>query len=874
MMAEVAAPITQNGAPLPLTAEELREILEYEKIVQFRDAVFAGTHPRIKIPPHLAGKQIDPSRNVSSPSLATPRPNTIAQYTRSASGTHQERYSPYHHSRSPNNYRGAIGGHVPMSSKSEINPVLLEKSDDLIRAEIQLQRQRLERALREQIDQQKLATKALLQTSESLPSFDLSEVLSKALALVHPSASAEVEPSVDVQSPASDSFDENTFYSSQHDTPDRSHSPSKQKEPGEVQPSDLVSIDERPADGLANKRHHQDVLSNDNHLASQLYSQAQTRSTELQPQTLDMANSESSSSRGAHVGDTSDVSSQRKEEARVSAGQINPTWSIEMTAQQTIDQIKEQVSTEQLLQQAFAKNTTSPLIRAHNLSPVAPQPARVSPLATARAPPIIRETRLPDEAQLPQVIALRQPPPGISSTDSSQKGVKSADRKKTKKEKKKKRKASSNDNAGTPESPYIKPEPRSPSPFSMLPLPRPQKRQRHMGQFAAELNYDEPTGEIQERIPERYEEDPASRTYERFEERYEQVPRRAEPHYQRLDRGDRDYNRVGGGESARRHYSPTLYALPYTPGETRQMRAASHSMVERRTYEEPIYYREPVPRYSVHPDANLERSRSPIIREKRSPIPMGPPRAPVRIIVDAYGREYIDPTPPPSLRQSVAPPPRYRDSDVVYERAPTRTVSTRVPVEAYNEGGVVYRRPSPPIVVPRRVTTQPEYATPDYRSYRQREYSARPTALAPSGQEYIQVRGPVERRQVSHFEEAPREYAARAPSARPEPVRYEIPREYVGRLQSVRPDPPPREFATSVRPEARREIPVQSQREFSVRPADSAPRRDPVPGPESERYYDDISARRGAEVAFIERPRARESSVVVYADDVRREVYR
>jgi hypothetical protein len=34
---------------------------------------------------------------------------------------------------------------------SEIDPIFLTKSDDLIRAELQLQRQRLERALRDQV---------------------------------------------------------------------------------------------------------------------------------------------------------------------------------------------------------------------------------------------------------------------------------------------------------------------------------------------------------------------------------------------------------------------------------------------------------------------------------------------------------------------------------------------------------------------------------------------------------------------------------------------------------------------------------------------------------------------------------------------------
>jgi hypothetical protein len=873
-MAQAVA-LVPNGAPLTLTADERREILEYEKIVQLRDAVFAGTHPRIKIPPHLAA-----SRNVSSPSLPTPRTNATAQFNRSTPHNNREGASPYHNNRSPNNSRTVGGGHLPISSNSEINPILLEKSDDLIRAELQLQRQRLERALREQIDQQRLTAKALLHLTESHPNFDTSAVLSKGLALARPPAPAEVEPPAPARSPpASDSFDENTFYSSQHDTPEPFNSQQKQEEPGEVKTSDLVSVGPQPAEGPSTKgKERQDMLYNNNDLATQLVAQHlsaqrlnQTLAKQLQQQSQETANSESSSSRGARAGDTPDVSSQQREDIRVSTRHIDPNGSIVKTAQQPIDAIHPQVSTDQLLQQAFANHPTSPLIRAHNLSPVAPQPARVSPLATARAPPVLRESRLPDEAQPAQVAALRQAPPGISSADSSPKGSKHAERKKAKREKRKKRKSSINDNVATPDSPYIKPEPQSPSPFSAVPLPRPPKRQRQMGQFAAELNYDEPTGEVQERAPVRYEEAPPPRTYQRFEDEYEQEPRRAEPSYQRVERDDVDYTRVSSANYARRPHSPTLYTLPYAP-EPRQIRAASHSMTERRIYEEPTYYREPIPRYSVRPDANRERSRSPIIRERRSPIPMAPPRAPVRIVVDAYGREYIDPTPAPPLRQSMAPPARYRDSEVVYERAPMRTVSARVPVDAYEEDGVVYRRPSPPIAVPRRVITQPEYARPEYRAYRQREYSVRPTAMGPPGEEYVQIRGSIERRQPSHFEEVPREYVGHAPSMRPEPVKYEIPREYVGRLQSVRPEPPPREYATSVRPEARREVPMQSQREFSLRPGESITRRDHAIGVENERYYDE--GRRPAEVAFIERPRAREASVVVYADDVRREIYR
>lgn len=41
----------------------------------------------------------------------------------------------------------------------DINPIFLEKSDELIKAELYLQRQRLERALKDEVDQKKAATK-------------------------------------------------------------------------------------------------------------------------------------------------------------------------------------------------------------------------------------------------------------------------------------------------------------------------------------------------------------------------------------------------------------------------------------------------------------------------------------------------------------------------------------------------------------------------------------------------------------------------------------------------------------------------------------------------------------------------------------------
>ncbi len=85
---------------------------------------------------------------------------------------------------------------------------------------MQLQRARVERALRDQLEQRRVATKAL-QASEPLPDFDLVDVLQKALVLVQstaapPSTDADVAANL---SDAADSFDENTFYSSNFSTP-------------------------------------------------------------------------------------------------------------------------------------------------------------------------------------------------------------------------------------------------------------------------------------------------------------------------------------------------------------------------------------------------------------------------------------------------------------------------------------------------------------------------------------------------------------------------------------------------------------------------------------------------------------------------------
>jgi hypothetical protein len=290
-----------NGTSL--TAEELREILEYDKIIQFRDSVFAGTHPRIKIPPNLLGKQNSAGRNISSPSSSIPRTNMSTQLPHSSPSFRNEDSSSSFFNKS--SYQ-RFGGAATMASNTEINPVLLEKSADLVKAEIQLQRQKLERGLREQIEKQRIEAKALLQTSESLPNFDLSEVLSKALQIVHPSTATEADPSVGARSSASDSFDENTFYSSQHETP--IPSPQVLKEPVVLHSNSRVPVNERVAEIDSTQTQVEDrevfmtgtsLLNNNNSAAPLHQSQPRLQSTKgsatLHGSGVETINSDSSS---------------------------------------------------------------------------------------------------------------------------------------------------------------------------------------------------------------------------------------------------------------------------------------------------------------------------------------------------------------------------------------------------------------------------------------------------------------------------------------------------------------------------------------------------------------------------------------------------
>ncbi|KAK1720721.1 LOW QUALITY PROTEIN: hypothetical protein BDP67DRAFT_500683 [Colletotrichum lupini] len=807
-------PPLANGTFSGLSRDELHQIQQYERIVQFRDAILAGSHSKIKVPAQLASQTSTPaiasSSNPSTPAKET-NGSTAQVYQ---AGNLQSKPAPANANLPARPFVG--------SGKTEINPIFLQKSDDLIKAEIQLQRQRLERALRDEVDQRRASMKASAQ-SEPLADFDLSDVLSKALTLVQAAAPSSVNATLAAAniSAASDSVDENSYYSSQVNSPDSSHRSSRGGNDAEVtaqtqkasttgQPFEdqaQVQAKQKTQAGLQSSRLHASATHQPQGQALSS-NPSQSRPVPSRPdaapefsrypsvgttQRMDMGDNTGLSTSGGGSGNTS-----RSEESGVMDLDDSADRSVPAAGQQQ-------------LRESMLARQPSPLIqvRAHNISPLAPQPSHVSPLAMARGQAADAQDLTIPQGTTAQVAALRNEPNIISSPDSSPQGDRSGEKRKGKKKKNGKRAARQ-----APDEPYIKAEPRSPSPMNAPSFIRPQKRQRRQGD--EEPRYAQP----ERQFSRSYREEGAAPMYDTQEYR----PRPASQAAAIGDYGEyiEEPRVISGAEYVRHVPSPGVYAVHAAPSE---VYATSPASVDRYGREPARYYRD-VTRMSTRPMTDRARSRSPIMRERASPL-MGPPKAPV-VVDPATGRRYYE---PPTV--SVAPSPlRPGEPEVIYERAPIRAESRRPGPPPRDDD-----RTSPVYAAPRRVVTQPEQREP----------------MAPPGQEFIPARGDMEQRRI--IEEAPREYMMRATTARP--AETALPREY-GRVQSI----PIQDYASApMHPDPRREMiqpgprvrPAEPQvlrREYSARPVEQQP------------YYG-----QPPEVSYIDRP-------VYYTDEASRPVYR
>ncbi|KAL1840547.1 hypothetical protein VTJ49DRAFT_321 [Mycothermus thermophilus] len=787
----------ENG-PLAssLSPDELVEFREYGKLLRFRDTVLSGLHPRIK-PPHLPAKPTQPPNShpssacssAISPSAA-PVPSKPAVGTRAVDSSHQVADNARAVEANKQQTRMTVSvvpglstitsdsssqQRAPELGRPRIDPVLLEKSDDLIKAEIQLQRQRIERSLKEQLDQRRPANKA----SDQFIDLDVADVFAKAMSLVQSTSTAAAPPTA-TATPAAQSTDDtaanasasvenesdnDTFYSSRHDTPDSAIMTSRLPD---------ESADEEMREGSP----YEPELDLEPSVPPGVAPVAPSGVPEPQPQeaivppAIPTASTIVVPGLSISASTSTRASQSQMTEASVPAQAGGDGLRAEQASQAGSAQIGGAHDAARRDQRPLDRSTASgsgePLVRSHDLSPIAPQPTHLVPSAITREPqPSAAGAPGVPQAAPAQVTALRNQPSNGSSPESSPHSGKALEKKGSKKKKKRKADRLGGD-AGVPQ-PYIKPEPRSPSPLTPQ-YARPNKRQRQSQGQATDVQDEEPRYDQRMPAEQGMQED-------RFQPRVVREERVVG--YERPD----DYRPRYGDEPAlvtspryeRVYYQdyrpppPPRYPEPdpYTPSHMRV--APATSRVVEAPYDDGAYYRDgqSASRMSMRPSAHRGRSQSPVGYE-RPPAAMPPPRAPPRrIIVDAYGREYLEPVRPATVvREEVVVEQRGP-----YERIPppSRAVSRRP--EPYDDGAALYRPASPGYAPPRRVVTQPEHY---------REATSNPPPRAPV--EYLPSRP-----------EPPREYLSRPSSVRPaaEPAHYESAAPAYERYPPPPPPPPP-----------------------------------------------------------------------------------
>ncbi|KAF4126778.1 hypothetical protein GMORB2_0515 [Geosmithia morbida] len=790
--------------------EQLRYIRQYERIVQLRHAVLAGLHPTIKLPPGVAPVSRTQSTSHSRDATQTPcEPQAGVQHSHQSAPRETSLPDVPSAASAPDvlEAKRSYG-----SGSTEINPILLEKSAELVKAEFRLQRQRLERDLKVEFEQRR----GLKQSrAEALVDYDIAEVLGKALELVPAAATPPAGPSASLATndeAASDSFDDNTFYSSKHATPESRPASRIQPSPEEVRRSAIPGLQSSQVPVPRSRESVQDHLRGREPYANDAVSATQT--VQSQPDSTDPSNNaglfrvpglnnytNGYNTAKAQAGHPSTGAEQSQSRASFNAEPIgNGGYAANKAAAAAAAAAGQHQGNASL-----DTHPPSPLIRTHDMIPVAPQPAPYTTYAVEQ-----QLERAVDQG----IAAARGAPAQVAALRNE-------------------------------------------------PITRQRQANRQEVEVVAQ-NGPAPVANTQPLAD-------GSRPYQGVPMAGEYGPPGGPPGGppQRAASttvvGD---GRYAGGvcveerrpvdETYIRHASPRYIQQPL-PGSAHPPRPVSQVYLDDSYHESPHALREP---YDVG-----RMGGGPYVGQPMPPLP------PTRIFVDAFGREYIEPGRPP-LRQSIAPTPS-QGPEIVYDRPSTRALSrhpgaTSVP---YEDGrGVVYARAASAFPGPRRVMTQPEYASQDFRDGRPREYSVRP---AVPQTEYVQVMAPPPEQWTAGAEG---EYPPRTVSTRPpmDPVRYEVPPGYGGyatgsvypearrepymvEYAGQRPPPPPPATLEQQPPQQ----PVYQQRAYSTRPVEPQ-----YYGPGAEQLP------RGVEnVGFTEHPRGA-AQEVVYPDNARREVYR
>ncbi|PGH16846.1 hypothetical protein AJ79_01490 [Helicocarpus griseus UAMH5409] len=848
--AALAGSVEGHRGPQP----DLREMLEYEKIVNIHDQIFSGNHPRLKVPQNIVRKvtprsiQTPPSPAVPSmpaePSgaprtKAHPPPSTQSNLLANGPATAVSEAATSSHSGSS----GPITGAKPVSA--EIDPIFLTKSDDLIRAEIQLQRQRIERSLRDHVEQKKIDYRQKTCLQESNPDFDVLEVLTKALQLVKPISTNDID-GANANTAASDSFDDNSFYSSR--APDSPQHGDQNEQPSPIRsehmhPMDVEELDTEPR---VDRRHDEsrhivtgDRNAMDVEMQAPHYNVADkhgplSRSPENpthrrpSPNRYPIREQPDIYDEPEYSPPGPDISSgvRRDEE-----GEYVPEPPINYRRKSYGKPVERGQETRRMTPPGHDVR----VVRNHITSPAAPQPSRVSPLAVSKVPslPQSRQRQGRPAEKLTTGSARASP-------EAAPQALTSRKRRRIQENRDRPRVANEGRVADSPDIPYIKPEPVSPVPFSDLPFATSSLRQRpHERPELVDIASPRytPVDNRRESGPRRVYEEPLDRGYDMGHPIDLSIPRSASRvAYRKPARDDQNLRRVASLQNMRQpEYahdypeSPVDYQ-PQPQPQHRLVRATSYAVTDRPVQPERArYYEEPAQPYGrryVSGDMSppSPRFREPYPELEPEPRVMGPPQR--RVVVDAEGNRYIE--------QVAAPAPRLQ---------PLSTPSARLSrMESYNEGpprmanGSV-RASSMMVEDPYRDRRYAQEMPPPPVTYRRApEYSREVVRERPAYGREVDEGGLVEyappARHATYVEDLlPREEVVRMSSVRPPPSRYEEPaRQPLQRMQSVRPSG--REISVYVddEPRPRREYaPVERAGGYSgARPV------------REERYYDDV----------------------------------
>lgn len=849
---------------------ENEELVEYEKLIKLRNDVFANKNSLPKLPRQsgvgnpLSGSGPLPLPPVSSSQMTNgihPPSRTSTAVSSQAANLHATKpLSNPLQPRSPSNQKVP----TPAPGSSGIDPIFLTKSDVLVRAEIQQKRQRIERALEEQIHQRK---KQKMFDQEAFPDFNATEVLKKAQERVKPTKMHETSRANGAAS-SSDSFDDKTLYSSQVESttteeadeshkwrPRRicnfflkgehcrygdactfSHDP-KLKQKLEADGSHAVNLDSVNADGQTSPRPEKfsahastnrpiphPPIKESTAVASMSQRKMQERIAQLEAELANRSKNEQQALSNATVRQHAKEMNESQEDSAYSPpgpdefGRDVGLREVE-TRQPATKRRPPPGQFQPPAREFDVRNGRSPsplpnnvrVVRNHIMSPVAPQPSRVSPLAVAKVPQVSQvqrshgENRRLSRASNTEITSTGQSPKASLQSLSSKKRRRGVDPQENT------RNVVPRRELGSP-AVRIKDEPISPPPLGdavEIRQIRPRQeapRQLYVDAAAPQYRDHEPiiyqprVGERPAHIQPSDDRGPltplARRVVSRNGQRY-------------MPNEEQDLRRVVSARQVRAPMSPAAHPVQYSAPHPRTTRPASQVNISPTA--QPVHQQY---RASVQPGSTMyishDRSPSPPSRRLqaspfgRNPIAMAPP--PRRIMIDQWGRECIEVPVNAGRQVSVAPLASRSEYDPRYEQSAPRSVRPPQLVSVDDEGQYVRRIPSP--------SAQPFFEYPLHRNTQVVETNSRSMPYADSYVARNESTHPVEypeARLAARYADAPepREGMMRMQSARPVERQYEVPREDVRRMQSVRPQQP-RIVQLGERSEARPQVSRQA----------------------------------------------------------------